>query len=52
MAPEVIRPGGMSRMPMTAWALTLLPEPDSPRMASVSPDWRYQLTSRTACTVP
>ncbi|CAM5658391.1 hypothetical protein SBADM41S_05081 [Streptomyces badius] len=37
ISPPVIFPGGMSRMPMTAWAVTDLPEPDSPRTASVSP---------------
>ncbi|RPK86314.1 hypothetical protein EES47_20960 [Streptomyces sp. ADI98-12] len=35
--PPVMCPGGVSRMPMTAWAVTDLPEPDSPRTASVSP---------------
>ncbi len=37
ISPPLIRPGGMSRMPMTAWAVTDLPEPDSPRTARVSP---------------
>ena len=32
-----MRAGGMSRMPMIAWAVTDLPEPDSPSTASVSP---------------
>ncbi len=35
--PWLILPGGMSRMPMMVWAVTDLPEPDSPSTASVSP---------------
>ena len=35
--PPVITAGGTSRMPMIACAETDLPEPDSPRMARVSP---------------
>src|ERR671913_1215000 len=31
-----MNPGGESKMPMTAWAVTDLPEPDSPRIARVS----------------
>ncbi|RPK51198.1 hypothetical protein EES40_04380 [Streptomyces sp. ADI93-02] len=37
ISPPLIRPGGMSRMPMIAWAVTDLPEPDSPSTARVSP---------------
>ncbi len=37
ISPRVIFPGGTSRMPMTAWAVTDFPEPDSPRTARVSP---------------
>ncbi|CAM5295642.1 hypothetical protein SBADM41S_02399 [Streptomyces badius] len=37
ISPCVIFPGGMSRMPMMVWAVTDLPEPDSPSTASVSP---------------
>ncbi len=37
ISPPLIFPGGVSRMPMTACAVTDLPEPDSPRTASVSP---------------
>ncbi|CAM3344593.1 hypothetical protein STAL104432_19975 [Streptomyces albus] len=37
ISPWGMRPGGMSRMPMIAWAVTDLPEPDSPSTASVSP---------------
>ncbi len=36
-SPPVIRPGGVSRMPMTACAVTDLPDPDSPSTARVSP---------------
>ncbi len=35
--PPLITAGGVSRMPMIAWAVTDLPDPDSPRMATVSP---------------
>ena len=31
---------------------TLLPQPDSPTMASTSPAFNEKLTSRTACTSP
>ncbi len=37
ISPCGIRAGGMSRMPITACAVTDLPEPDSPSTASVSP---------------
>ena len=37
ISPCGILPGGMSRMPMIACAVTDLPEPDSPSTASVSP---------------
>ncbi len=37
ISPPAIFPGGMSRMPMIAWAVTDLPEPDSPSTARVSP---------------
>ena len=37
ISPCGIFAGGMSRMPMIAWAVTDLPEPDSPRTARVSP---------------
>src|SRR5690606_29169791 len=48
----VTKPGGESRMPMIAWAVTLLPQPDSPRMARVSPASRWKLTPFTACATP
>ncbi len=38
--------------PISAEELTLLPEPLSPRMASVSPRSMCQETSRTAGTTP
>ncbi len=37
-SPPVTNPGGVSRIPMIAWAVTLLPEPDSPSTARVSPE--------------
>ncbi len=37
ISPPVMCPGGVSRMPMIAWAVTDLPEPDSPSTARVSP---------------
>ena len=52
ISPEVISPGGMSIRFMIAEADTDLPEPLSPRMASVSPRSRCQLTSLTASTMP
>src|SRR5215203_6033328 len=41
---------GSSRMML--FAVTLLPLPDSPTMASVSPRLRSKVTPRTACTSP
>ena len=38
--------------PMTASELTLLPEPDSPTMPSVSPGWTENETPSTALTMP
>ena len=37
ISPPVTTAGGTSRMPMIACAVTLLPDPDSPSTASVSP---------------
>src|SRR5690606_16200042 len=51
-SPEVISAGGMSSRFITAAAETDLPEPLSPRMASVSPRSRYQLMFLTAFTTP
>ena len=48
-SPAVILPG-RSISPIAACAVTLLPEPDSPTMPSVSPRPTWKLTSRTACT--
>ncbi len=39
--PPVTNAGGLSRMPMTVCAVTLLPEPDSPSTARVSPAWMW-----------
>ena len=41
-----------ARIPMMARLVTDLPEPDSPTIARVSPEYRSKLTSRTACTLP
>ena len=38
--------------PMIARFETLLPEPDSPTIPSVSPRWSVNETSLTACTTP
>ena len=38
--------------PMIVCAVTLLPEPDSPTIASTSPGRRSKLTPSTACTTP
>ena len=38
--------------PMIAWLVTLLPEPDSPTMASVWLRSRLKLTPSTAWTMP
>src|SRR3954447_12546093 len=47
-----MKAGGESRMPITAWAVTDLPEPDSPRMASVSPSWTSKETPLIAFATP
>ena len=52
ISPPVTKPGGLSRIPMMACALTDLPQPDSPRIASVSPaDSVYEMPL-TAWTTP
>jgi hypothetical protein len=50
--PEGILAGGMSRMPMMACAVTDFPDPDSPRMASVSPWSRWRSTPLIALAIP
>ena len=49
--PEVIRPPPCSTRRITDSAVTDLPEPDSPTMATVSPRPTSKETSRTASTV-
>src|SRR5258708_4979825 len=49
--PEVTRPAA-SRMPMTAKAVTDLPEPDSPTSATVSPLSTWKPTWSSTLTVP
>ena len=49
-SPSVTRPGG-SINPMIANPVTLLPEPDSPTTATVSPGATENDTRCTACTV-
>src|SRR3954469_15726292 len=44
--------GGVSRMPMMVWAVTLLPEPDSPSTASVSPASTWYETPLRTFAVP
>src|SRR3954454_9361254 len=39
-------------MPMMAWAVTDLPQPDSPRMASVSPELSTKFAPLTALATP
>ena len=46
------RAGGLSSRPITAPTLTLFPEPDSPRMPTVSPRRIEKLTPFTARTRP
>src|SRR4051812_26318950 len=51
-SPLVMKPGGLSRMPMIACAVTDLPQPDSPRIARVSPGARTKLAPLTARATP
>ena len=51
-APWGMRAGGMGFNFITVWAVTLLPQPDSPTMASTSPSCRENVTPRTAFTSP
>src|ERR671934_2669489 len=51
-SPRTIRPGGCGISPRIDIVLTLLPEPDSPTMPSVSPGYRSYDTPSTACTIP
>ena len=43
ISPPVTKPGGVSRMPMMACAVTDFPEPDSPSTARVSPSRRREV---------
>ena len=52
ISPLTISPGGQSIRFMIAEADTDLPEPDSPRIARVSPRSRCQPTPLTASTLP
>ena len=51
-SPPTIRPAGAATRRMTESALTLLPQPDSPTRATVSPSRTSQETSSTARTTP
>ena len=51
-SPAGMRAGGMGFSLMMVWAVTLLPQPDSPTTASTSPSSREKVTPRTACTTP
>ena len=46
------RAGGLGNRPIIVNAVTLLPEPDSPTMPSISPCARSNDTSSTAVTSP
>ena len=50
--PPTMRPGGSATRRMSESAVTLLPQPDSPTMARVSPRPRVNETRSTAFTVP
>src|SRR4249919_241265 len=52
ISPLSIRPGGFGIRRSTDSAVTLLPDPDSPTIASVSPGSRWNDTPSTAVTVP
>ena len=47
-----MRPGGSATRRIRDSAVTLLPQPDSPTMASVSPRWSENDTPSTAFTRP
>src|SRR5215204_7587538 len=47
-----MKAGGVSKIPMIACAVTDLPDPDSPRMASVSPWWSSNDTPLIALATP
>ena len=49
--PELTYAGGVSRMPITACPVIVLPDPDSPRIATVSPRRTSNETSRTMSMV-
>ena len=50
--PPTMRPGGSATRRIRDSAVTLLPQPDSPTMASVSPRWSENDTPSTAFTSP
>src|SRR5882672_8002641 len=52
ISPFSIRPGGFGIRRSTDSAVTLLPDPDSPTIASVSPGSTWNETPSTAVTVP
>ncbi len=52
MEPPTILPGGLGTRRMTESAVTLLPQPDSPTMARVSPRRTLNETSSTALNSP
>src|SRR5258706_10325174 len=52
MCPPATRPLAGGTSPMMDKAVTLLPQPDSPTIASVSLCWTAKLTSRTAGCQP
>ena len=52
ISPPTMRPGGLGTSRMIDSALTLLPQPDSPTIASVSPRRTWKETSSTARNRP
>ena len=50
--PPTMRPGGSATRRMSESAVTLLPQPDSPTMASISPRFSEKETPSTAFTSP
>ena len=50
--PETMRPGGSGIRRISDSAVMLLPQPDSPTIASVSPEATWKSTPSTALTMP
>ena len=50
--PETMRPGGSGMSRISDSAVMLLPQPDSPTIARVSPEATWKSTPSTALTMP